>query len=445
MQLDQNLTAEKLIDLAKQNGAEDVDISINETVSQSSQIRLSKLESSEISETVSISLRVFINNKTSIISSTRFDDESLKSICKKGVDMAKATPENPYSRLAKKTEQAKIFPKIELYDKKELSNKELEDLALECEDSALEVNGITNTDGSSANSTKSFTTVATSNGFFRQYKKSNFSFSVVVLAKKNGEMQRDFDYSNSVFFSDLKNPSIVGKNASERTLSKLGSKKPNSGKFSIIFNKRISNSIVSHISNAINGNSIARGTSFLKNSLNKKITSSSIKLIDDPLINRALGSKFFDGESLPVQKRTLIKEGVLMGWLLDLSTSIQLKMPPTGNALRFSSSPPSPGPSNIYIENGTTKLDDFVSSIKNGFYVTELIGNSVNLTNGDYSRGASGFWIENGKISFPVSEVTIAGNLNEIFQSLEPANDLKIDKVISSPSLFVKEMTVAGN
>jgi len=258
-------------------------------------------------------------------------------------------------------------------------------------------------------------------------------------------MERDYDYSSAVFAEDLEKPEIVGQNAAHRTLSRLGGRKPQTGTFPVIFDKRVSRSLAGHVASAINGASIARGTSFLKERMGEQITNADIHLLDNPLLPRGHGSRLFDGETLPVKERHLVKDGVLQGWLLDLATAAQLNLEPTGNASRSLSGPPSPSVSNFIMEAGGTTLDEFLSDIEQGFYITELMGSSVSLTTGDYSRGASGFWIENGKVTWPATEATIAGNLKDIFMDMLPASDLELTQSIAAPSVFIKQLMVAGS
>ena len=285
----------------------------------------------------------------------------------------------------------------------------------------------------------------TSNGFFGSSKKSNHSVSVVVIAEKNGKMERDYDYSSKVYGEDLKDGEKIGREAAKKTLARIGAKKPVTGQYPVIFDPRVSRSIASHFASAINGSSIARKTSFLKDSLNDKIANESITLIDDPFLKRGLGSRLFDAEGLGTSKHVLIKDGVLENWLLDLSSSRQLNLLPTANAKRGISGPPAPGITNLLLLPGEASPESIISSISNGFYVTDMIGSSVSMVTGDYSRGASGFWIKNGESSTPITEATIAGNLKDMFMTLKPANDLDFSHSINCPTLLIEDMTIAGN
>ena len=285
----------------------------------------------------------------------------------------------------------------------------------------------------------------TSNGFFGSTKKSNHSVSVVVIAEKNGKMERDYDYSSKVYGEDLKDGKKIGHEAAKKTLARIGAKKPVTGQYPVIFDPRVSRSIASHFASAINGSSIARKTSFLKDSLNCKIANQSITLIDDPFLERGLGSRLFDAEGLGTSKHVLIEDGVLKNWLLDLSSARQLNMFPTANAKRGISGPPVPGTTNLTLLPGEASPESIISSISNGFYITDMIGSSVSMVTGDYSRGASGFWIKNGELSTPITEATIAGNLKDMFKTLKPANDLDFTHSINCPTILIEGMTIAGN
>ena len=436
---------EKALSAAKQAGADGADVSFIKGGGLDVQVRLGKVESAERAEDYQMGIRVFVGQKSATISSGQLDDENITELAERAVAMAKHAPEDPYARLATAEEQAKSFPDIELFDDTSFSTEKLTEIALACEEAALSQAGISNSDGASASSGSSEVLIGTSTGFNASYKRSSFGFSAVVLAEQDGQMERDYDYSSAVFAEDLKQPEAVGRSAATRTLARLGGRKPQTGTFPVIYDKRVSRSLAGHIASAINGAAIARGTSFLKEKMGQQIANSYINLLDNPLLPRGMGSRLFDGETLPVQKRYLVQEGCLQGWLLDLATAAQLGLSPTGNASRSLSGPPSPSVSNFIMEQGKTTLDEMIADIEQGFYITELMGSSVSLTTGDYSRGASGFWIENGKITWPATEATIAGNLKDIFNDMMPADDLELTQSIAAPSVFVKQMMVAGS
>ena len=436
---------EKALSAAKQAGADGADVSFIKGGGLDVQVRLGKVESAERAEDYQMGMRVFVGQKSATISSGQLDDENITKLAERAVAMAKHAPEDPYARLATAEEQAKSFPDIELFDDTSYSTEQLTEIALACEEAALSQAGISNSDGASASSGSSEVLIGTSTGFNASYKRSSFGFSAVVLAEKDGQMERDYDYSAAAFAEDLDKPEVVGRSAATRTLARLGGRKPQTGTFPVIYDKRVSRSLAGHVASAINGAAIARGTSFLKDKMGEQIANASVRLLDNPLLPRGMGSRLFDGETLPVQKRYLVKDGCLQGWLLDLATAAQLGLSPTGNASRSLSGPPSPSVSNFIMEEGETTLDDMIADIDQGFYITELMGSSVSLTTGDYSRGASGFWIENGRITWPATEATIAGNLKDIFTDMMPADDLELTQSIAAPSVFVKQMMVAGS
>ena len=436
---------EKALSAAAKAGADGADVSFIKGGGLDVQVRLGKVESAERAEDYQMGMRVFVGQRSATISSGQLDDENITQLAERAVAMAKHAPEDPYARLATAEEQAKSFPEIELFDETSYSTEQLSEIALACEEAALSQAGISNSDGASASSGSSEVLIGTSTGFNASYKRSSFGFSAVVLAERDGQMERDYDYSSAVFAEDLDQPEAVGRSAATRTLARLGGRKPQTGMFPVIYDKRVSRSLAGHVASAINGAAIARGTSFLKDKMGQQIANSSVNLLDNPLLPRGMGSRLFDGETLPVQQRYLVKNGGLEGWLLDLATAAQLGLAPTGNASRSLSGPPSPSVSNFIMEDGETALADLIADIKQGFYITEMMGSSVSLTTGDYSRGASGFWIENGKITWPATEATIAGNLKDMFMDMVPADDLELTQSIAAPSVFIKQIMVAGS
>ena len=438
-----------LIDTALSNGASAADCILSRSRGVSLTRRLGKDENIERYEDFDTGLRVFVENKIASVSTNESSEASIKEVAKRAVEMAKIAPQDDFSLIADK-ELLQNFPLndkvlIDSYDDIEPSIDTIRERASEVEEAALSVKGITNSDGADASWGEGETLLMTSNGFFGRSKKSNHSVSVVVFAEKDGKMERDYDYSSKVFGEDLTQSNKIGFEAAKKTLARIGAKKPITGKYPVIFDPRVSRSIASHFASAINGSSIARKTSFLKDMLGKQIANKSINLIDDPFLQRGLGSRLFDGEGLGCSKQVLINEGVLQQWLLDLSSAKQLKLFPTGNAKRGISGPPTPGITNLLLMPGKDTPETLISNVSNGFYVTDMIGSSVSMVTGDYSRGASGFWIKNGEFSNPITEATIAGNLKEMFMTLQPANNLDYSHSINCPTLLIEGMTIAGN
>ena len=438
-----------LIDTALSSGASAADCVLSRSRGVSLTRRLGKDETIERYEDFDTGLRVFVGNKIASVSTNENSETAIKDVARRAVDMAKIAPQDDFSLIASQ-EILEEFPinealSVDSYDKVEPNIDIIRDRAKEVEDTALSVKGITNSDGADASWGEGETLLMTSNGFFGCSKKSNHSVSVVVIAEKNGKMERDYDYSSKVFGEDLKTSKQIGLEAANKTLARMGATKPVTGKYPVIFDPRVSRSIAGHFATAINGSAIARKTSFLKDMLNKQVANTSINIVDDPFLERGLGSRLFDAEGLGSRKYTLIKDGVLQQWLLDLSSAKQLNLKPFGNAKRGISGPPSPGTSNFMILPGKITPENLIKGISNGFYVTDMIGSSVSMITGDYSRGASGFWIKNGKLSMPITEATIAGNLKEMFMTLQPANDLDFSHSMNSPTLLIEGMTIAGN
>ena len=433
-----------LLDGAKKAGADGADAALATGEATSVSIRLGKTESVERSEDYAAGLRVFVGMKTATLSLGQLQEADIPALCERAVAMAKAGPDDPFALLAQEDQVARDLPDLDMCDDTQLDTDALTDLAYQVEDEARSVTGISNSEGGSASQSHSQIYIAGTHGFSAGYRRSSFGFSTVVLAEKDGQMQRDYDYSAAVYASDLKDPSEVGRRAAERTLARLGSQKAKTGSFPVVYDNRVSRSLAGHFASAINGASIARGTSFLKDQMGEMIANKAITLIDDPLRPRGAGSRSFDGDCLPVSRQTLISQGTLDSWLLDLSSAKQLGLTSTGNAHRSLASPPSPGTSNLIIENGEMSFDELIADIEQGFLVTELMGSSVSLITGDYSRGAGGFWIENGQITWPVGEATIAGNLKDMFACMVPANDPDTSSSTIVPSIRVDNMMVAG-
>jgi PmbA protein len=438
-----------LIDTALSNGASAADCVLSRSRGLSLTRRLGKDETIERYEDFDTGLRVFVGNKIASVSTNENSEFAIKEVAKRAVDMAKIAPQDDFSLIASQ-ETLDEFPidnsiSVDSYDEVEPNIDIIRDRAKEVEDSALSVKGITNSDGADASWGEGETLLMTSNGFFGSSKKSNHSVSVVVIAEKDGKMERDYDYSSKVFGKDLRNSNQIGIEAAKKTLARMGATKPLTGKYPVIFDPRVSRSIASHFASAINGSAIARKTSFLKDMLNKQIANPAINIIDDPFLKRGLGSRLFDAEGLGSRKYTLIKDGILQQWLLDLSSAKQLNLKPSGNAKRGISGPPSPGTSNFMISPGDVTPENLIKNVSEGFFVTDMIGSSVSMITGDYSRGASGFWIKNGELSIPITEATIAGNLKEMFMTLKPANDIDYSHSINSPTLLIEGMTIAGN
>jgi PmbA protein len=442
--LDPELLLADLLTRARNAGAEAADALLVEGTSLSLAWRLGKSEGIERAEGRDLGLRVLMGQRQAVVSSTDFAPAALQEMAERAVAMAKAAPEDPYCGIADPVDVARSVPELDIYDSEEPSPETLEERAATAEDAARAVPGVTNSEGAESGWSSSRIHLAASNGFSGGYAVSRHSFSVSVLAGSGTAMERDYDFTSGISGRDLKDPAEVGRNAGERAVRRLNPRKIATTQVPVVYDPRVSCGLIGSFASAINGAAIARGTSFLKNRMGQQVFAPGIEIIDDPRRRRGLRSKPFDGEGLPTARRAVIEDGVLQSWFLDLATARQLRLTSTGNAARGTGAPPSPAPTNLYLAAGAVTPAELIGDILQGFYVTELIGMGTNLVTGDYSRGAAGFWIENGAIAYPVSEVTVAGNLKDMFRRLMPANDLEFRYGTDAPTVRIDGMTVAG-
>jgi PmbA protein len=434
-----------LIARARRAGADSADAIYVQSAALEIRRRLGKAEKLERAESNDLGLRVFVGKKQAVVSSTVMTQAALNEAVERALAMARAAPEDPQAGIADPAELARDFPDLDVCDPTEPTAEQLIARADAAEAAARAVPGVTNSEGAEASWSRSIVALAASNGFAHSYPVSGTSFGVSVLAGKDGDMQRDYDYASKIFVADLPPPEEIGRIAGKRTVARVGSRKVKTTRVPIVFEPRVSGGIVRSLAGAINGQSIARGTSFLKDSLDKPVFGDGISIVDDPFRRRGMRSKPFDGEGIAPMQRRYIDGGRLTGWFLDLASARKLGLRSTGHAARGTSGPPSPAPTNLYMEPGRQTPEQLIGGIKDGFYITEMIGSGVNLITGDFSRGAAGFWIENGKITYPVHEVTVAGNLRDMFKNLTPANDLTFRYGIDAPTLMIEGMTVAGS
>lgn len=433
-----------LVRQAKAGGADAAEAILFDATHLSLSQRLGRPEKLERSESGDLGLRVFLGTRQAIVSTTDRTPQVLAELVARAVAMARAVPEDPYCGVADPDQIVRDYPDLDMVDPAEPSTADLIAAAQAAEESALAVAGVTNSEGAEATWGRSGMVMAASNGFVGAWMASRRSLSVSVLAGTGTGMERDYEFTSAVFADGLLPAAEVGRRAGERAVARLNPRKVSTQQVPVVFDPRVSRGLVSHLAGAIKGPSIARGTSFLKDRLGELVFADGIAVIDDPFIRRGLRSRPFDGEGLAVAKRRIIDDGRLTTWLLDLRSARQLGLPPTGHASRGTSSPPSPAPSNLYLAPGAKSRETLIGAIESGFYVTEMMGSGVNGVTGDYSRGATGFWIEAGRIAYPVSEVTVAGNLIEMFRHLEPASDLVLRYGIDAPTVRVDGMTVAG-
>jgi len=433
-----------LIGRARRAGADAADAVLFEGVSLSHAQRLGKTEKLERSEGHDLGLRVFIGRQQAVASSTDRSPEALAALVERAVAMARTVPEDPHCGIADPAEIAHAWPSLDMLDPDEPAAEVLIERARAAEEAALAVTGVTNSEGAEAGWGRSSVALAASNGFAGAYSGSSHGVSVSVISGSGTGMERDYDFSSAIFAADLRDPAEVGKSAGERAVKRLGAKKLPTCRCPVVFDPRVARGFISHLLGAISGPAIARGTSFLKDRLGERIFPEAITITDDPHRQRGLRSKPFDGEGIANRRRAIIDKGVLTTWLLDLRSARQLGLKTTGHAARGTASPPAPSATNVWIEPGALSPRALIADIESGFYVTEMMGMGVNGVTGDYSRGAAGFWIDKGEIALPVSEMTVAGNLKDIFARLQAADDLEFKAGADSPTLRVDDLTVAG-
>ncbi len=433
-----------LLARARRAGADAADAVFVQGTSISHARRLGKLEKLERSEGQDLGLRVFVGKRQAIVSSSDRSAGAVDELVERAVAMARLAPEDPFCGLADPAELAREIPDLDLFDPVEPDAETLVERARAAEETAMAVPGITNSEGAEAGWGSTRIALAASNGFAARYARSSHSVSVAVLAGAGTGMERDYDFATAVFGSDLESPETIGRRAAERTLRRLNPRKVETCKCAIVYDPRVSGGLVRHLAGAINGTAIARGTSFLKDRMGQRLFPEAITIIDDPFRKRGLNSRPVDGEGIAPQRRAIIDKGVLTTWLLDLRSARQLGLKSTGHAARGTTSPPGPSASNLYLEAGKVSREALIGGVKKGLYVTEFIGMGINNVTGDYSRGAAGFWIENGELTFPVSEVTVAGNLLDMFQRITAAADLTFRYGVDAPTLQIDQLTLAG-
>lgn len=433
-----------LVAKAQKKGAESCDAILVKGRSLSYSQRLGEPENIERAEGQDLGLRVLIGKKQAIVSSSDFKADALDELVERVVSMAKAVPEDPFCGLADPGQLATDFPDVEAFDPYIPDEDTLIGWANKAEEAARSVEGVSNSEGAEASWGLNDVALVGSNGLSRAYQTSGCSISVSVLAGSGTGMERDYDFTGAVFAEDLRSPEEVGLEAGRKAVRRLNPKRPKTGKVPVVYAPRVASSLLGHLSGAINGAAIARGTSFLKDKLGEQIFAPDITIVDDPHRKRGLRSKPVDAEGLQNKRRNMIDKGQLTSWVLDLRSARQLGLESTGHAARGTGSSPSPSLTNFYLQAGDASFEELISDIDSGFYVTELIGMGVNAVTGDYSRGASGFWIEKGEVAYPVSEATIAGNLKDMYLNLRAADDLVFRYGTNSPSVRIEGMTVAG-
>ncbi|MDK1375808.1 MULTISPECIES: TldD/PmbA family protein [unclassified Sinorhizobium] len=434
--------AAELVELARQAGADAADAVVVRGRSRSVSVRLGKVEATEASESDDFSLRVFVGRRVASVSANPGFD--LKVLAERAVAMAKASPEDPYASLADSDRLATSYPDLDLFDGSTVSTEALTEAALAAEEAALAVSGVTNSSGAGASAGMGGLVLVTSHGFSGSYMATRFGRSVSAIAGEGTKMERDYDFDSRLYFDDLRTADDIGRVAGERAVARLNPRQvPTAKNVTVVFDPRIARGFVGHLAGAINGASVARKTSFLRDMMGKQVMKAGIEVTDDPLIIRGASSRPFDGEGVSGAKLSIVEDGVLQHWFLSTSAAKELGLETNGRGVRGGPTV-NPASTNLALEPGTISRDDLIKGVGTGFYVTELIGQGVNMVTGEYSRGASGFWIENGEITFAVSEVTIASNLKQMFMALTPADDIDRKFGIAAPTLAIEGMTLAG-
>jgi PmbA protein len=434
-----------LVSAARKAGADAADALYVCNASTQISVRLGALEDVERSEGEEIGLRVFVGSRSASVSSSDLSGDALSALVERAVAMAREAPEDPWSGLAPEDRLMRgAAPDVDGDDHADPSPAQLRERAEAAEGAARAVAGVTNSEGAGASASRTVIALATSHGFARGYTSSGYGCSASVIAGEGGGMQRDYAFHSTRHLEDLEDAQAIGQRAGERAVRRLNPGKLSSGAMPVVYDPRVGSGLLGHLIGAITGSSIARRTSFLLDSLGTAVFAPGIVVRDDPLRPRGQRSKPFDGEGLPTAASDIIADGVLTGWLMDSASARQLGLQPTGHATRGVGGPPGTGVTNLYLQAGSLSPEELIADIVLGVYVTELIGQGVNGVTGDYSRGASGFVIRDGQICEPVAEITVAGNLKDMFRELTPASDLLFRRAVDVPTIRIDGMMVAG-
>jgi PmbA protein len=434
-----------LLDEARRCGAHKADAILIDSTSVSVSCRLGKQDNLERSESSGIGLRVWVADAFAIVSSSDLKRDSLKQLAERATAMARIATPDPFARLADSALLTRKPTHYDIFDATPLSIETMFASALEAEDSARSTTGITNSEGADASYSTYHITIATSEGFTHHYDATSHMLSACVIAGDGASMQRDHEYSVARHLNDMMSPAVIGQRAAEKTLARLNPTKKATCKLPVVFSPQVGRSLISAFASGINGAAVARGTSFLKDRMGQQLFAPHIRIVDDATRMRGIASRPCDGEGVAASQRIMVDNGILQSWLLDTRSAAQLGLQSTGHASRSMSSPPSPSSTNLYMEAGNITRNAMLANITEGFYVTETFGMGVNTVTGNYSQGASGFWIEQGEIAYPVSEMTIAGILPDMFAQMTPADDLSFKYSTNTPTLLVEGMTIAGS
>ncbi|SLN42633.1 TldD/PmbA family protein [Roseisalinus antarcticus] len=439
---------DQLVAAARKAGADAADAIAVDGTSVSIDVRTGVLEEAQRAEGVDIGLRVLIGQRQACVSASDTSADVIAQMAERAVAMAREAPEDPYIGLADPDQLTDVRDAagLDLYDDSaEPDPAELEEDARRAEAAALAVEGVSQVQSASAGYGRRRIHLAASNGFSGGYGRSDRSTSCVAISGSGTGMERDYDYDSRIFQGDLRAPEDIGQSAGERAIARVGARRPKTGAYPVLYDERIASSLIGHLVQAINGSMIARGSSWMRGALGEQVLPAHLSLVEDPRRPRTGGSRPFDAEGLATAKRALVDNGVLTGWTLDLATARKLGMQSTANASRGTSAPPSPSVSNLALTQGPKSREELMRDMGTGLLVTSMIGSTINPNTGDYSRGASGYWVENGEIAYPVNEITVAGNLRDMLRGIVPANDARAHLSRVVPSLLVEGLTLAGD
>ena len=440
--------SDQILAAARRAGADAADAIAVDGTSLSITVREGALEQAERSEGVDIGLRVFVGQRQACVSSSDTKPATLAQMAERAVAMAKEAPEDPYAGLADPSQLTTNIQTetLELFDPSdEPDPAALQEDATRAEAAALRNAGISQVQSASAGYGRRRIHLAASNGFSAGYSRSDRGLSCVAISGTGAGMERDYDYDSRVFQADLRDADDIGRIAAERAVERIGAKKPKTGAYPVLFDERVASALIGSLLQATNGMMIARGSSWLRDAVGEQVLPNGLSIIEDPHRARVTGSRLFDAEGLATSQRAIVDNGVLTGWTLDLATARKLGMQSTANAARGTSSPPSPSLTNISLTQGHQSRAELIEEMGTGLLVTSMIGSTINPNTGDYSRGAAGFWVENGEITYPVNECTVAGNLRDMLKTIIPANDGRMHLSRVVPSLLVSGLTLAGD
>ncbi len=448
MQRDLSQLTDRLLAAARASGADAADAIAVDGTSVSIDVREGRLEQAERSEGIDIGLRVFIGQRQANVSASDISDSTIANMAVRAVAMAREAPAEPTAGLADPSQLARDTDsrRLDLYDPTpEPDAATLQEDARRAEAAALDNPAISQVQSASAGYSHRRVHLAATNGFSAGYQRSDRGISCVAITGTGTAMERDYDHDSRIFQADLRSPEDIGASAAARAVARAGATRPKTGTWPVLFDERVAASLIGHLVQAINGSAIARGSSWLRDAMDSQVLPAGLSLIEDPHRPRTAASRLFDGEGLPTTRRAIVEDGVLRSWTLDLATARKLGLESTANAARGTSGPPQPSAGNLALTQGTQSLADLIAQMGTGLYVTSMIGSTINPNTGDYSRGAAGFWVQQGEIIGPVNECTIAGNLREMLLRIIPANDARphLSRVV--PSILIDAMTLAGD